>query len=68
MARSVQAVGLQGCVALGPHEQYRTPEVCGQPYPSHSAILREFSLGGTRGRYVGAGVCIAGQRYKLFTK
>ena len=60
-----QAVGLQGLVAMGPHGQYRTPEVCGQPYPSHPANLRGISLGGTKGRYVGAGTCIAGAKIQI---
>ena len=55
---SVQAVGLQVLVAKEPRGANRTPEMCGQPDPSCRVCLREISLGGTRGRYIGAGVCI----------
>ena len=37
-AYSVQAVGLQVLVAMGPHGQYRTPEVCGEFYITTNRI------------------------------
>ena len=47
----VQAVGLQGSVAKGPHGPNRTPEVCGQD----------------NGRYVSCDVCMTGRKYEKRT-
>ena len=50
---SVQAVGLQGLVAMGSHGQYRTPEVCG--HGSGTSRARGFAQKISPARIFGSG-------------